>query len=331
MKIGWTLSTLIACLRQVDNQAELTYQTLLKQELSWIVNITHSEGKTPEKTLSRVLQELRDQEFLQFCGRGVYKLIQKEFPNDLFHREKLSKGERLIKNVLTELNIPIHNEKTFADLKYKSYLRYDYYFEVGDRRFVIEYHGEQHYRPITYFGGLLNFEQSLIRDMIKAKYARDNQITMITVSKINPELARKTIAQAVHGTMTESTLRSGKALVKSTQKLINQVITLGDDDWIGEELWKLLYRTYVGYHSKEQCMLIHGINMGVEWYASRMAGNLGWSTISSENPLVEYPSASRVYIFTKNINAYTRILEDAKKIQCPVYHIQSDATIVLCA
>ncbi|WP_157202531.1 HNH endonuclease [Calidithermus chliarophilus] len=49
-------------------------QSLVDEELSQIVSVTGSAGETPTQTLSRVLQELRDDGFLYFLGNGNYLL-----------------------------------------------------------------------------------------------------------------------------------------------------------------------------------------------------------------------------------------------------------------
>ena len=49
-------------------------QKLIDQELDQIIHDTNSTGDTPAQTLSRVLQELRDEEVLYFLGNGSYLL-----------------------------------------------------------------------------------------------------------------------------------------------------------------------------------------------------------------------------------------------------------------
>lgn len=48
---------------------------LLQQELDTIVNETSSIGRTPAQTLSRVLQELRDEGAIEFVREGTYRLV----------------------------------------------------------------------------------------------------------------------------------------------------------------------------------------------------------------------------------------------------------------
>jgi putative restriction endonuclease len=51
-----------------------TRQELIDAEIDQIVAETASSGETPEQTLSRVLQELRNQGMIIFESDGVYRL-----------------------------------------------------------------------------------------------------------------------------------------------------------------------------------------------------------------------------------------------------------------
>ena len=54
--------------------AEFSLQELIAQELQRIVNETGSRGATPQATLRRELQQLRDLGKIEFLGRGQYRL-----------------------------------------------------------------------------------------------------------------------------------------------------------------------------------------------------------------------------------------------------------------
>jgi hypothetical protein len=56
-----------------------TRQLLLDEELSLIIKAIGSSGKTPAQTMSRVLQELRDSEEIEFIGNGEYRLLASVF------------------------------------------------------------------------------------------------------------------------------------------------------------------------------------------------------------------------------------------------------------
>lgn len=53
---------------------QFTLQQLVDEELPRIVRETGSRGATPEATLRRELQELRDRDGIEFLGRGQYRL-----------------------------------------------------------------------------------------------------------------------------------------------------------------------------------------------------------------------------------------------------------------
>lgn len=46
---------------------------------------------------------------------------------------------------------------------------------------VIEYQGEQHYKPIEYFGGKKEFEERKRNDKIKRNYCRTNKIPYLEI------------------------------------------------------------------------------------------------------------------------------------------------------
>ncbi len=78
-RTDWTEAVLAAIHRLTV--AHHTYmfsrQKLIQEELPRIVTITHSTGATPEQTLSRILQELRDARKIEFFEgeRGRYLLL----------------------------------------------------------------------------------------------------------------------------------------------------------------------------------------------------------------------------------------------------------------
>jgi len=64
--------------RHVDSTGDpvFTRQELIDAELSRIVGETASQGKTPDYTLSKELQQLRGAGILEFVDdRGTYRLI----------------------------------------------------------------------------------------------------------------------------------------------------------------------------------------------------------------------------------------------------------------
>ncbi len=83
-RLTWSRATLQAVLQQIyENYVTkvsfyFTYKELCTYQLAWIVLVTRSKGKTPDKTLSRELQDLRDNGIIRFVDdRGTYSLRKK--------------------------------------------------------------------------------------------------------------------------------------------------------------------------------------------------------------------------------------------------------------
>lgn len=83
-----------------------------------------------------------------------------------------SSGEIFLMKLFDENNINFETEKIFPDLKYTSYLRYDFY--LPDLNVLVEYHGEHHFGEGIYYR-----EDVIIHDRIKFDYAKDNNIPII--------------------------------------------------------------------------------------------------------------------------------------------------------
>lgn len=93
---------------------------------------------------------------------------------------KESHGERQITDWLEKNNISFEYQKKFNDCKYIRVLPFDFY--LPDYNTIIEYDGEQHYRPINYFGGLEEFNKTVIRDKIKTDYCNNKGYTLLRIT-----------------------------------------------------------------------------------------------------------------------------------------------------
>lgn len=65
-----------------------------------------------------------------------------------------SKGERLVATILDKHNIKYIREYKIPGNNYR--FRYDFY--LSEFNILIEFHGEQHYKPIKHFGGIEGFK-----------------------------------------------------------------------------------------------------------------------------------------------------------------------------
>lgn len=78
-----------------------------------------------------------------------------------------SKGEAEIALFLERCNIKFLREYKVAGYRY----RYDFY--IPDANILIEFHGQQHYRPVKFFGGEDAFKLCKYRDSEKVRIAKD--------------------------------------------------------------------------------------------------------------------------------------------------------------
>lgn len=113
------------------------------------------------------------------CG-----FIFKAWPHDLTTPNKIhcpkcikriSTGEHLIAHYLTKYNIPYEMQKQVGDTRQ----RFDFYININNQKFAIEYNGAQHYENIPYFHNSLKETQE--RDARKEKYCAENNIRLIVI------------------------------------------------------------------------------------------------------------------------------------------------------
>lgn len=98
-----------------------------------------------------------------------------------------SQGEEIIANILSQMNYIVKREYSFQDLKgARQNLRFDFaLFKDNQLKFLIEFNGEQHYKPIEYFGGEEGFKQLQERDLKKQDYCRIHGIPLIIIPYID--------------------------------------------------------------------------------------------------------------------------------------------------
>ena len=100
-----------------------------------------------------------------------------------------SSKERIIENYLKELSLNYEKQKRFEDCKYYYTLPFDFaiYNNDGTLICLIEYDGQQHFKPIDFFGGIDGFEKTKIRDSIKNQYCKNNNIRLLRLNYLNTD------------------------------------------------------------------------------------------------------------------------------------------------
>lgn len=93
--------------------------------------------------------------------------------------ESMSKGERMAESFFEKHNMIYETQKRFEDCKDILALPFDFY--LPDYNLIVEIMGEQHERPVEYFGGQTAFERCIKHDNIKREYLKKNDINILDI------------------------------------------------------------------------------------------------------------------------------------------------------
>ncbi len=91
-----------------------------------------------------------------------------------------SKGEIIIENFLIKNNIIYESQKKFNDCVNKNKLSFDFW--ITDKNILIEFDGEQHFKPIGFQGGYKKLEYTKKCDKIKDEYCLKQNIRLLRIS-----------------------------------------------------------------------------------------------------------------------------------------------------
>ena len=83
------------------------------------------------------------------------------------------------KSILELKKVKFKPQYTFDDSKYILPLPYDFY--LPERNMCIEFDGEQHFRPVEFFGGEDAFKLRKKKDKIKNEYCEKNNIYLLRI------------------------------------------------------------------------------------------------------------------------------------------------------
>lgn len=107
-----------------------------------------------------------------------------------------SKGEVNIRRVLDNMGITYESEKEFSDLFNIRNLRFDFY--IPDYNLLIEFDGEQHYRPVELFGGLDYLRKVQLNDAKKDEYCLKNNINLLRIPYTELHNEKAIIDETLH-------------------------------------------------------------------------------------------------------------------------------------
>lgn len=95
-----------------------------------------------------------------------------------------STGEQEVSRILRKLGVDFETQKTFDDCRDKKLLRFDFYFRLNHKEYLVEYDGSGHFELFRFLC-LEKAEQALKntqrRDAIKNEYAKQKGMVMIRI------------------------------------------------------------------------------------------------------------------------------------------------------
>lgn len=156
--------------------------------------------KYPEEEIEREVKKYSTAaEFKKMAPQYYNSAVKKpEFYKRITSHFKLQKesfGEKLVSKILTDNKLIdekcveskkcANREKTFDDCKntiegqYCRALRFDFY--IPELNTIVEYDGEQHFRPSQKYGGIEEFKRIQVSDKMKTDYCLKNGIKLIRI------------------------------------------------------------------------------------------------------------------------------------------------------
>ena len=143
--MDWQSAVLSAISRLAERKSDNLFDRnlLIQEELDRIIKDTNSVGRTPEQTLSKILQQLRNSGEIEFLGKGKYQLLDSRIHPSSSEAQDLSpaKRERIFHNRI------VRDAKQARELK----RRYRFHCQICECRLELKagfYCEAHHIRPL---------------------------------------------------------------------------------------------------------------------------------------------------------------------------------------
>lgn len=157
-----------------------------------------SFSEAVESKGGKVIGEFDDAEklVLCICSQGHMFLLR---PSRFFIKGNwcnhcnLSKGEKQIAQVLNELNIPYLREYKMKQLRHHSF---DFFFVQGERKYLLEYDGIQHFK-LTQFTDKRELQRRKYIDKLKEEMCRKHGYVLIRIDYTQFHKIKKHILQGM--------------------------------------------------------------------------------------------------------------------------------------
>ena len=124
--------------------------------------------------------EFRKMRELTTFRNTIYNIEFSAYPTNVIQGyslgRKISRGEHNIKSWLEENKVVFEYQFVFPELK-----RMPFDFYIPSKNIAIEFDGEQHFRPVEYFGGENKYNKQIKSDKRKTDYCSKNKVELIRI------------------------------------------------------------------------------------------------------------------------------------------------------
>lgn len=106
---------------------------------------------------------------------------------------KQTSGEQNINQILENININFKSEYDIINPYSDHNFRVDFYININNQIYIIEYNGEQHYKPIKHFGGEIKYQEQIKRDNELRLYCKSNNIKLLEIKYSDKNIKEKVL------------------------------------------------------------------------------------------------------------------------------------------
>ena len=99
-----------------------------------------------------------------------------------------SKGEKEIAKILESLRVPFLRQFRIPECRNSKPLAFDFDVWINQKLHLIEFNGDQHYRPIEHFGGKKAFKYLQHCDGIKKTFCKREGIPLLIIKFNNKNI-----------------------------------------------------------------------------------------------------------------------------------------------
>lgn len=112
-----------------------------------------------------------------FCNGSINDIISST--HESAYDIKRSSGEMIVKAYLDKMHVPYEEEYCVTIDGHQR--RYDFLIHLNEKKYLVEFDGEQHFHEVKQFGGIEEFNQRKLADKEKTDFARKNYLPLLRI------------------------------------------------------------------------------------------------------------------------------------------------------